>query len=333
MSDAWDFGVAAVIQLLRAGISYLKVDKQYTLVLDVVAFSLAVLEGAILSDTLPNQRRLTFYPAIMLFLRLLFDFISGASTRNAALGLAGTLTGLVVGPIFHSPPNDDKEKDKDKNKQNQSSNINGYNLIATVQPGHQISPGSIPRRHKSPSKPVMHHVIDVDSETSRPVTFTPAMSLKSFSMDYPDTSDEYSYTRVDDAFTSGDETITYQPFPSAPETVYQDAIDSQSNTTAHAHLHDSGYATGNSSRSANAPLRDQIRKLRAQAKTDDLNRRALLQERDKVLLEGDVARAFMLKHQAESLKKSMMESDKEAAQAIFDCALTYISLTTFYEHH
>ncbi|PVF99958.1 hypothetical protein CPB86DRAFT_783077 [Serendipita vermifera] len=298
MSDAWDFGVAATIQILRAGISYLKVDAPY--VLEGVSFSLAVLEGAILSATLPDRRRITLYPAVMLVLRVLFDFISSSSTENAILGVAGTLGGLLLGPVFHAG---DTTADNEGNaKKGHSSSLDSYSTIGGMHVGNTPTPPA--RRIVSPKKPVMHHVIDVDNETSRAVLFTPAMSLRSLqTFDDPGmSSDNTTYTRVDDSFST-DDTIRDHLAPSVPDTIYQDALDLPPVT----------YPPSKS-----VIIKENVRKLRAQAKNDDMNRRALLQEREKVLQEGDASRAFLLKHQAETYKKSMIESDEEAARQIFE---------------
>lgn len=327
MSDAWDFGVAAGIQTMRAGveyniivdlanysdllagISYLKVDAPY--VVEIVALSLAVLEGSILSNTLPDRRRLTLYPAVMLILRVLFDFISGASTMNAAIGMAGTLVGLLLGPIFHSP----------ESRSNQTSPSNGLaKLPPRLGGGAGATHLAIGRRIVSPSRPVTLHTLDIDpatgeySETSRQVLFTPAPSLRI--LDQGTSSDARSYTRVDESFST-DDTIRFFANPPAPETVYQDA----------------GDAPGGKPIS----VKDHVRKLRAQAKNDDVNRRNLLSEREQVLQEGDVARAFLLKHQADSLKRSMQESDKEAAKRIFECgsclSSPVVSLNCFVDYN
>jgi hypothetical protein len=314
MGDAADFTIAALIQILRAGISYLK--DVSPMVLYAVAFSLAIVEGSILSNTLPTrhggQRRLTVYPAVMLVLRILFDFISGDGSMNAALGMAGTLAGLLMGPVFHSSlPSDSDDEDDDKRKKSAHS-ASVDELSSILGTTRMASP--TPRRVVTPSKPVMHHVVDVDNETSRQVLFTPAMSAHTLEDPGVLSSDARSYTRVDDSSFSTDDTVRYTParntygrsrYPPAPEseTIYMDAVDTDA------------------ALSKPAGVKDAVRKLRAQAKEDDLNRRNLLHERDQVLADGDVARAFLLKHQAESLKKSMMESDQEAARTIFECAL------------
>ncbi|KAG8759441.1 hypothetical protein FRC14_005921 [Serendipita sp. 396] len=317
MSDAWDFGVAAAIQLLRAGISYLKVDAPY--VLDVVAFSLAIVEGSILSNTLPDRRRLTLYPAVMLVLRILLDFISGANNKNAIWGMAGTLGGLLLGPVFHGPEAASASEEAAKADPSSASSAG---VAPSLAGGASTirglgTPLSTPRRVSSPPKPVMHHVIDVDKETHQPILFTPAMSLRS--LDEPSTmmlgSDGRSRTRVEDSFSSDDMTIKYEhyivgddePSTTAGDTIYQDALD----TTSHGPLR-------HQRQQRTTTVKDNVRKLRAQAKNDDINRRNLLQEREQVLHDGDVARAFLLKHQAEMLKKSMMESDQEAARTIFE---------------
>jgi hypothetical protein len=270
------------------------VDAPY--VVEIVALSLAVLEGSILSNTLPDRRRLTLYPAVMLILRVLFDFISGASTMNAAIGMAGTLAGLLLGPIFHSP----------ESLSNRNSPSNGHaKLPSRVGSGAGATHLATGRRIVSPSRPVTLHTLDIDpatgeySETSRQVLFTPAPSLRI--LDQGTSSDAHSYTRVDESFST-DDTIRFIANSSAAETVYQDASD----------------APGGKPIS----VKDHVRKLRAQAKNDDVNRRNLLSEREQVLQEGDVARAFLLKHQADSLKRSMQESDKEAAKRIFECRST-----------
>jgi hypothetical protein len=299
MSDAWDFGVAAAIQILRAGISYLKVDAPY--VLEGVSFSLAVLEGAILSATLPDRRRITLYPAVMLVLRVLFDFISSSSTENAVLGIVGTLSGLLLGPVFHGG---DSSADNEGNaKKGHISSFDGASTIGGFRA--ETTPSPPVRRLVSPKKPVMHHVIDVDNETSRAVLFTPAMSLRSLqTFDDPGMSSDHTYTRVDDSFSTDDTVKHHLVDPSIPDTVYQDAIDVPPVTFPP---------------SKSAIIKENVRKLRAQAKSDDLNRRTLLQEREQVLQEGDASRAFLLKHQAETFKKSMIESDEEAARQIFEC--------------
>ncbi|CAG7848593.1 SubName: Full=Uncharacterized protein {ECO:0000313/EMBL:CCA70658.1} [Serendipita indica DSM 11827] len=316
MSDAWDFAVCATIQLLRAGTSYLKVDPPY--VLDAVAFALAILEGAILSNTLPDRRRLTLYPSLMLVFRIILDFVSSATTSNVFLGMAGTLGGLLLGPVFHSPYPADSVSD-DGHKISSASSVGGLSTIRASSIGDaQTTPLSSPRRVFTPPRPVMHHVVDIDKESHRPVLFTPAMSLRTLPEDSQPapssmlSSSARSRTRVEDSFST-DETIKYRrasisldehigpfstPTPTHDETVYQDAIDT----------HTPGKNL----------VKETVRKLRAQAKNDDINRRNLLHEREQVLQEGDVARAFLLKHQAETLKKSMQESDKEAAKTIFE---------------
>lgn len=307
MSDAWDFGTAAGIQLLRAGISYLNIDVPY--VLESVSFTLAVLEGSILSNTLPDRRRLTLYPAVILILRVVFDFTSSQDTLFAILGLVGTLAGLLMGPVFHSP-------DDDQNNDSQKSDLrarSGQGANTHV------------RRVLVPSRPVTLHTVDVDTETSRQVLFTPALSLRTLpeSVTVPPTSitggdggggggmssSNHSYTRVDESFST-DDTVRYSSHLrdtdlSAPEDVYHDSAERP------------------------VTVKDTVRKLRAQAKSDDVNRRNLLAEREQVLQEGDVSRAFLLKHQADSLKKSMQESDKEAAKLIFDCAFSHLHPTSF----
>jgi hypothetical protein len=313
MGDAADFTIAALIQILRAGISYLK--DVSPMVLYAVAFSLALVEGAILANTLPTrhggQRRLTLYPAVMLVLRILFDFISGDGSMNAALGMAGTLAGLLMGPVFHSPPSSESDSDND-NERKKSTHSGSIDELSSILGATRMA-SPTPRRVVTPSKPVMHHVIDVDNETSRQVLFTPAMSTRTLEDAGAFSSDARSYTRVEDSSFSTDDTVRYSParnthgrsrYPPAPEseTVYMDAVDMDG------------------ALSKPTTVKDAVRKLRAQAKEDDLNRRNLLHERDQVLAEGDVARAFLLKHQAESLKKSMMESDQEAARTLFECA-------------
>jgi len=313
MGDAADFTIAALIQILRAGISYLK--DVSPIVLYAVAFSLALVEGSILSNTLPTrhggQRRLTLYPAVMLVLRILFDFISGDGSMNAALGMAGTLAGLLTGPVFHSSPPSDSENENDSERKKLAHSASIDELSSVLGTPRMATP--TPRRVVTPSKPVMHHVIDVDNESSQPVLFTPAMSARNLE-DAGALSDARSYTRVDDSSFSTDDTVRYIPardalgrsrYPPAPEseTVYMDAVDTDAALTKP------------------VTVKDTVRKLRAQAKEDDFNRRNLLHEREQVLADGDIARAFLLKHQAESLKKSMIESDQEAARAIFDCAL------------
>ena len=323
MSDAADFTIAALIQILRAGISYLKDVSPAALY--IVSFSLAIVEGSILANTLPTragqgQRRLTLYPAVMLVLRILFDFISSAGSINAGIGMAGTLAGLLMGPVFHSSSSSD-----DDEKRKKAAHASSIEELSSVLGTTRVAS---PRRMSAPpkpSRPVMHHVIDVDNETSRAVLFTPAMSTRTLDDGTATTvgggyngttSDGRSYTRVEDSSFSTDDTVRYAPrarrnssarYSSGPgtvlegETVYMDATDREL---------DFGKPSG---------VKDTVRKLRAQAKEDDLNRRNLLQERDRVLAEGDAARAFLLKHQAESLKESMIESDKEAARTIFEC--------------
>lgn len=311
MSDAADFTIAALVQILRAGISYLKGVPP--VVLYFVSFSLAIVEGAILANTLPTrashgQRRLTLYPAVMLVLRILFDFISSAESINAGIGMGGTLAGLLLGPIFHGSSNSNDTEDKKKAAHAGSiqelSTILGTTRVASPRRMSLTSPP------KPPRAPVMHHVIDVDNETSRAVLFTPAPSTRAL--------DDGTATTAGGGYTGTTSDVRYNPRArrtssarytsggSGPgtilegDTVYMDATDREGDLPK-----------------VNS-IKDTVRRLRAQAKEDDYNRRSLLQERDQVLADGDAARAFLLKHQAESLKQSMMESDKEAARTIFE---------------
>lgn len=273
-----------------------------------MAFSLAILEGSILSNTLPDRRRLTLYPAVMLILRVLFDFISGASTMFALIGMAGTLGGLLLGPIFHSLDGSSQSNESSPSPHSKFNGVAGkYGAVAT--------PLVTLHRVARPSRPVTHHTVDIDpstgeySETSKQVLFTPAVSLRILD-DQGFSSDAHSYTRVDESFDT-DDTVRYNADSSAQGTIYQDASDVPGNNRA-------------------PNVKDHVRKLRAQAKNDDINRKNLMAEREQILQEGDVARAFLLKHQADSLKKSMQESDKEAAKIIFECESTscypYVSL-------
>jgi hypothetical protein len=212
---------------------------------------------------------------------------------NAAIGMVGTLAGLLLGPIFHSS----------ESRSNNGSPSNGVaKLPVRVGGGAGATHLATGRRIVVPSRPVTLHTVDIDpatgeyNETSRQVLFTPAPSLRI--LDQGNSSDAHSYTRVDESFST-DDTIRFIANPSASESVYQDATD----------------APGGKPIS----VKDHVRKLRAQAKNDDMNRKNLLSEREQILQEGDVARAFLLKHQADSLKRSMQESDKEAAKRIFEC--------------
>lgn len=279
--DAWDIVVASAIQVARCVVAQLQV----TIINASCCFFFAVIEGAILANSLSEKRRITLYPALMLLIRLIIDTVLGFNVRNAATGLLGSLIGLWIGPVFHQPPGNIEEVKK-VSKDEPLLEIQSISDAATIKPASRQL-----RRVTS----AIHTMVDVDNEVSQPLTFTPLVPSRS--MDNHVFTNTPSRTRVD----TEDEAEEIHKSRLVEESIYQDAQSSPA-----------GVARSRS-------VKETVRHLRANAKNEDLTRRTLLLEREKMINEGDTAWAFLLKHRADIAKRKMEEADKEAAKVIFNC--------------
>lgn len=164
MADAWiwtDIGIASVVQIIRCGAAQLP----FNLPTAVCCFSLAVIEGTILANSLDEQGRLTPYIALTILIRIFLDALLGFNLRNAATGAIGSVIGLFLGPVLHNQATGPLKSASEPIKKDHEQFLETQSISddTTVRPKSQ-------QQHL---RPVTHTVVDIDNETSQPIVFTP----------------------------------------------------------------------------------------------------------------------------------------------------------------